>query len=130
MIVMDHKLTRINEECIVRKLLVLPALLVLIAAATSAQAQTGPGCGGTAQTYQRFSYQPTPSVIPGNPVTGNGNVATGSVAVAPQTWGAPYNGPQVYRRYSYVPQSYYGATSGHKKNLWEYAKGDSRRYRP
>lgn len=111
-----------------RKLLVLPVLVGLMSAATLAHAQTGQGCGGTVQSYQRFSYQPTPvpSVVQGN----SANVAVGTVGVVPQNSVSPYTAPQVYRRYSYVPQSYYGTAGGHKKNLWEYAKGDPRRYRP
>ncbi len=60
--------------------------------------------------------------------------ATGAV---PQVTVAPYSSPQVYQRYSFAPQSYYGAGGsyygaggGQRSNLWEYAKGDPRRYRP
>ncbi len=43
---------------------------------------------------------------------------------------SPYTAPQVLSALSLRSQSYYGTAGGHKKNLWEYAKGDPRRYRP
>ena len=124
-----------NEEHIVRKFLVFPLVAGLIAAVAGvSNAQTGQGCGGTVQSYQRFSYQPVQG-----PTGNHGNVVNEPVVSSPMGVNQlpQVNNSQVYRRYSYAPQAYYGGTSanygsttGHKKNLWEYAKGDPRRYRP
>ncbi|MDX1929332.1 MAG: hypothetical protein SFV81_22590 [Pirellulaceae bacterium] len=100
--------------------LIAAGLIVAVAGAT--QAQTVQGCGGTVQSYQRYSYQPAPTGAVVQSGVVNGPVIPSPAAVNPL--------PQVYRRFSYAPQSYYGSTTGHGKNLWEYAKGDSRRYRP
>lgn len=111
-----------------RKFLGFPiAAGLIVAVAGVTQAQTGQGCGGTVQSYQRYSYQPVPTgaVVQGDVVNGPTMASPVVVNSLPQV-----SSPQVYRRYSYVPQSYYGSTTGHRKNLWEYAKGDPRRYRP
>ncbi len=45
-----------------RKFLGLPmAAALIVAVAGVSQAQTGQGCGGTVQSYQRYSYQPAPT---------------------------------------------------------------------
>ncbi len=118
-----------------RKFLVFPIVAgLVVAAAGVSQAQTGQGCGGTVQSYQRYSYQPVPApvVVQGNAVNAPVVSSPAPMVTSPQVVSQfpQVSSPQVYRRYSYVPQSYYGSTSGHKKNLWEYAKGDPRRYRP
>lgn len=92
----------------------------------SAQSVTmGQGCGNV-QSYQRYSYQP--SAAPASPVaTNQPSVTTQSAPVVAEATVQP----QTYRRYSYQPQarsSSYSASS--RKPVWEYAKGDPRRYRP
>jgi hypothetical protein len=84
-------------------------------------AQSPCGCGSTAQTYQRYSYQPAPqaTVVQSAPVASQPAtvVAPAQVVTAPVATQA-----RAYRRFSYQPQA--------SRPIWEYAKGDSRRYRP
>ncbi len=66
-----------------RKFLGLPmAAALIVAVAGVSQAQTGQGCGGTVQSYQRYSYQPAPTgaMVQGGTVQG-GVVQGGMVQV-------------------------------------------------
>jgi hypothetical protein len=74
------------------------------------------------QTYQRFSYEPSPTVPLQSSVG-----ARQSEPLFPRVLPMA----QSYQRFSYQPSGRsWTNNTGSKKNLWEYSKTDPRKYRP
>lgn len=123
------------------KFLILSAALAMVSGVSSiASAQCG--YGGT-QSYQRYSYQP--SAVSHVPAIQSNQAFMPSQASNANVGIAAVAQPQSYQRYSYQPQPMYQSyqpqpvyrpqasrsySSGHRRNPWEYAKGERQRYLP